>query len=149
MQWNEWTGDSVFVKYTWHVHGLLDVVYLTRVCHSQENFRRIFAPIRRKSLKKLPLGRRRRIFSGFCQTANGPDGEQAVIHPLHMLCEGNVSLASWESEHQEILLARTGERHDMDAVAQYMQQAGNTVVCVILVTVLIFTIWQVYIAFRR
>ena len=37
----------------------------------------------------------------------------------------------------------------MDAVAQYMQQAGHTVVCVILVTVLIFTIWQVYIAFRR
>ena len=78
-------------------------------------FRRIFAPIRRKSLKKLPLDRRRRIFSGFCQTASG----------------------------------QTAERHGMDAVAQYMQQAGHTVVCVILVTVLIFTIWQVYIAFRR
>ena len=31
----------------------------------------------------------------------------------------------------------------MDAIAQYMQQAGHTVVCVILVTVFIFTIGQI------
>lgn len=37
----------------------------------------------------------------------------------------------------------------MDALAQYMQQVGHKVVCVILVTVLIFAVGQVYLAVRR
>ena len=108
--------------------------------YQQAEFRQIFAPIRCKSLKKLPLSRRRRIFSGFCQTANGPKGDTRMdadkIRYMRIQSENDsesvkavkwsfCSLVTLSLNHPAITEGIQGTLETLFDYCQYLIEAGQ------------------------